>query len=78
MLIKKHVSGSIDSGKNYRGEKQIWQRRFWEHTIRDDDGYAKKPSAWRYSSFNKAVLDGLYESDWGSFEPETITTMHYE
>lgn len=23
-----------------RGERGIWQRRFWEHTIRDDSDYA--------------------------------------
>jgi len=94
MLIKKHVSGSIDSGKNYRGEKQIWQRRFWEHLIRNDDdyqkhidyihynpvkhGYTKSPAEWPYSSFNKALTDGLYEPDWGLCEPATITTMNYE
>lgn len=52
-----------------RGEKGIWQRRFWEHLIRDQDdlamhlhlirsapihaGLAKGPSEWPYSSFTK-------------------------
>jgi putative transposase len=94
MLIKKHISTSIDSPKNHRGEKQIWQRRFWEHQIRDDDdyqkhmdyihynpvkhGYVKNPAEWRYSSFSKAVTDGLYEANWGEFEPESISDMDYE
>ena len=53
-----------------RGEKGIWQRRFWEHLLRDEDdlalhmhlirsapihaGFAKGPSAWPYSSFHKS------------------------
>ena len=94
MLIKKHVSASMDSLKNQRGEKQIWQRRFWEHLIRDEEdyhghmdyiyynpvkhGYTKSPAEWPYSSFNKAVMGGLYESTWGSYEPETISNMNCE
>ncbi|MEJ8561221.1 transposase [Yoonia sp. GPGPB17] len=51
-----------------RGEKGIWQRRFWEHLIRDEDdlalhmhlirsapiheGLVKKPSDWPYCSLH--------------------------
>lgn len=51
-----------------RGEKGIWQRRFWEHVIRDADDYdlhmhlirsapihaglVRKPSDWPYSSLH--------------------------
>lgn len=50
-----------------RGERGVWQRRFWEHAIRDDDdyaahvdyihfnpvkhGYVSDPGDWRYSSW---------------------------
>jgi len=94
MLIKKQVSASMKSEKNHRGEKKIWQRRFWEHRIRNDDdyqrhmdyihynpvkhGYAKSPASWRYSSFPKMVKDGLYEENWGEFEPDKISNMNYE
>ena len=53
-----------------RGEKGIWQRRFWEHLIRDDDdlalhmhlirsapihaGLVRKPSDWPYCSLHRA------------------------
>jgi putative transposase len=53
-----------------RGEKGIWQNRFWEHPIRDEEdlalhmhlirsapihaGLAKGPSTWPYSSFHKS------------------------
>lgn len=54
-----------------RGEKGIWQRRFWEHLIRDDDdlalhmhlirsapihaGLVRKPSDWPYCSLHRAA-----------------------
>jgi len=59
-------------------EKGIWQRHFWEHCIRNDNdwrrhidyihfnpikhGYVNKPEDWQYSSFQKAVDKGWYES----------------
>jgi putative transposase len=58
----------------------IWQKRFWEHTIRAADdlrrhfdyihynpvkhGYARCPHAWFDSSFQRFVVEGLYEADW--------------
>ncbi len=64
-----------------RGERGIWQRRFWEHLIRDDDDYArhvdyihynpvkhgwvKRVVDWPYSSFQKYVQEGIYPLDWG-------------
>ena len=65
-----------------RGEGAIWQRRFWEHVIRDDTdfrhhidyihynpvkhGYVKRPSDWKYSTFHRYVRDGAYPKDWAS------------
>jgi putative transposase len=58
----------------------IWQRRFWEHLIRDrrdrlkhldyihfnpvKHGYVKCPHAWPYSSFHRYVRMGVYAADW--------------
>jgi len=63
-----------------RGESTIWQRRFWEHTIRDQDdyhrhldyihynpikhGYVTKAVDWEWSSFNRYVEKGIYDKDW--------------
>jgi putative transposase len=63
-----------------RGERGIWQRRFWEHAIRDDrdyachmdylhfdpvkHGYAGSAADWPSSSFARCVEQGLYPSDW--------------
>jgi len=59
----------------------IWQKRFWEHTIRDDRDYgahmdyvhfnpvkhglATHPAGWPYSTFRKCVAMGVYEAAWG-------------
>ena len=65
-----------------KGEQSIWQRRFWEHQIRDEQdfinhvdyihynpvkhGWVKRPGAWPYSSFERYVKAGVYGEDWGS------------
>ncbi len=63
------------------GEPAVWARRFWEHTIRDDDdlrahveyvhynpikhGLADRASAWPYSTFHRDVAMGNVHRDWG-------------
>jgi putative transposase len=91
-LIKSHFTRHWCKGQTFcgsasrikKGERDVWQRRFWEHFIRDDfdltrhieyihynpvnHGYVKSPSDWQYSSFSKYVQDGLYPQDWGEVE----------
>ena len=66
---------------NANGEYRIWQRRFWEHTIRDDGDYARhvdyihfnpvkhghatRAVDWPYSSFHRYVRKGTLSSEWG-------------
>jgi putative transposase len=61
-------------------ERGIWQRRFWEHAIRDDADYAAHvdyvhfnpvkhglvvtPAEWPYSTFRMCVQRGLYPLTW--------------
>lgn len=79
--IKKFVSKRIGAEGKCPGEKDIWQRRFWEHLIRDENdwrqhmdyilynpvkhGLAPSPIDWPYSSFKKAVETGWYDAAWG-------------
>lgn len=88
-IIKRHVSKvsgmaapNPTSSMRARGELGFWQRRFWEHLIRDDDDYArhmdyihfnpvkhgcaKRPADWPHSSFHKCVERGLYPADWAT------------
>ncbi len=63
-----------------KGERGIWQRRYWEHTIRGERDYAAhmdyvhinpvkhghvvRVGDWPYSSFHRLVEAGVYAADW--------------
>jgi len=63
-----------------RGERGIWQRRFWEHVIRNDADYrahidyvhinpvkhglVSRVRDWPYSTFHRWVEQGVYPLDW--------------
>ncbi|NJN87747.1 MAG: transposase [Leptolyngbyaceae cyanobacterium SL_7_1] len=65
-----------------KGEQAVWQRRFWEHQIRDEIDFARHvdyihynpvhhqlveaPKDWAYSSFHRYVANGIYAEDWGA------------
>jgi len=71
---------SISTARKQHRERGIWQRRFWEHTIRDEDDLAhhvnyihynpvkhelaKCPHQWPFSSFHCWVEEGYYTADW--------------
>jgi putative transposase len=75
-------------------EQAVWQRRFWEHQIRDEQdfsnhvdyihfnpvkhGFVKAPAEWQYSSFHRFVERGEYEKDWGMNEPLFPEGVGYE
>jgi len=75
-------------------ERGIWQRRFWEHMIRDQDGFNRHcdyihynpvkhgfvnlPSEWKHSSFKIFVERGLYPKDWGSAIRKEVIAMDFE
>ncbi|MBS9777319.1 MAG: transposase [Gammaproteobacteria bacterium] len=72
----------ISFNRQRRNERGIWQRRFWEHAIRDEQdfanhvdyihfnpvkhGYVKSAIDWQYSSFHRFVKLGVYNDDWGT------------
>ena len=92
--IKKAVSRRISPTTNAHNERMVWQRRFWEHAIRDGEdwrrhmdyihynpvkhGLTSHPGEWAWSSFGNAVDKGWYEKSWGASEPETIAGMDCE
>jgi putative transposase len=63
-----------------RGEREIWQRRYWEHVIRNDSDYAahvdyvhwnpmkhglvQRVADWPDSTFHRYVKQGRYPPDW--------------
>lgn len=84
--IKKYFSRHLpnterlSSVRAARHERGIWQRRFWEHALRDDadyaahvdyvhinpykHGYVERVADWPYSTFHRYVRLGLYPMDW--------------
>ena len=89
-IIKRRVS--IDCGDIYnqkkwlrkssesRRESTIWQRRYWEHQIRDQadfnnhmdyihynpvkHGLCDRPDLWPFSTLHRYIKQGLYPSSW--------------
>jgi putative transposase len=85
-LIKSAFSRSLATGEPIsdsraaRSERGIWQRRYWEHTIRDENDFERhvdyihinplkhrlvsRVRDWPYSSFHRMVKLGIYREDW--------------
>jgi len=71
----------ISQSRRKHRESNVWQRRFWEHTIRDEQdlekhleyihynpvkhGLVSCPHFWPYSSFHQWVKQGVYSMEWG-------------
>jgi putative transposase len=91
-LIKSQFSMAIptasrSASKARRREKGIWQRRFWEHQIRDEadlnrhidyihhnpvkHGLVERVVDWPYSSFHRYVRSGVLPEDWAGIEAQT-------
>jgi putative transposase len=90
MMIKRAVSIAcgesyhrpdwMNTSKKQHRESTIWQRRFWEHQLRDTDDFARHVDyihfnpvkhgnaqivvEWPYSTFHRFVLDGIYAPNW--------------
>jgi putative transposase len=70
----------ISQSRQRKRERGIWQRRYWEHCIRDADdlqrhidyihynpvkhGHVQRPIDWPYSSIHRYVRHGLLPADW--------------
>jgi REP-associated tyrosine transposase len=70
----------ISASRLRKRERGIWQRRYWEQTLRDEDdfarhveyihfnpvkhGHVERVGAWPFSSFHRMVRLGLYPTTW--------------
>jgi len=75
---------SISVSRQSKGERGIWQRRFWEHQIMNDNdyqrhvdyihynpvkhGYVTQPSAWRWTSLHRYIKQGVVPANWAEGE----------
>ncbi len=92
MLIKQGFSRQlpkterINKSRKTKGERGIWQRRYWEHLIRNQDdykkhvdyihynpvkhGYVNKAVEWKYSTLHQYIREGIVHPDWGQHVEE--------
>ncbi|MBK9394782.1 MAG: transposase [Uliginosibacterium sp.] len=72
----------INASRKSKGERGVWQRRFWEHTIRDErdlnhhidyihfnpvkHGHCVRAADWPHSSIHRFIEQGVLTSDWGT------------
>ncbi len=75
-------------------DANIWQRRFWEHQIRDQEdfnrhcdyihynpvkhGLVGDPKKWEYSTIHRFIQKGLYSKHWGDSITDDIISMGLE
>jgi putative transposase len=75
-----HNADWMNQSKHKHRESTIWQRRFWEHRIRDEDdfdnhmdyihfnpvkhGYVDRVCDWPYSTFHRYARSGVYRIAW--------------
>jgi len=65
-----------------RNESTLWQRRYWEHQVRDDEdfkhhmdyihynpvkhGLSRSPAEWPFSTIHRLITQGVYPQNWAS------------
>ncbi len=79
------TEAEVTAAEKAEGRRGIWQPRYWEHTVSDEDdlercvdyihwnprkhGLVDRVRDWPYSSFHRFVEEGHYEINWGGTEP---------
>ncbi len=79
---------TVTASQKKRGERGIWQPRFWEHCVEDDQDLigcvdyihwnprkhdlVQRVRDWKWSSFHQFVKSGDYDIDWGGKAPKSI------
>jgi putative transposase len=74
------VGERVSVSRATKGERGVWQRRYWEHTLRDEADFARhvdyihfnpvkhghvgRVRDWPYSSFHRMVRLGMYPQGW--------------
>ncbi|HEY8025072.1 MAG TPA: transposase [Burkholderiaceae bacterium] len=81
------IDERVSASRKMKGERGIWQRRYWEHVIRDEQdlrnhldyihynpvkhGHVAATIDWPYSSFHRYVARGDYPENWAA-SPQTV------
>jgi len=63
------IEQDISKPRKKRKERNLWQRQFWEHAIRDEEDFAVHCD---YIHINPVhhqfVAEEIYPTDWGNVE----------
>lgn len=78
----------LSAMRRRRKERGIWQRRYWEHTLRDEKdfqahvdyvhinpvthGLVERAADWPYSTFHRHVKAGILSTNWAGGDEESI------
>ena len=92
-FTRRLILSGVAIPRTANNELKLWQRRFWEHTIRSDrdleahvayahfnpvkHGYVQRVQDWPHSSFHRYVRMGLLSVDWAT-QPEQLQISHEE
>lgn len=83
-LAQGGIEQPVSAQRQERGDRGVWQPRYWEHTLKDEHDFDRhfdyihynpvkhglilSPRDWPHSSFHRWVQAGVYEPDWGRSE----------
>ncbi len=87
------IEGQRNQSRRGKSEAAVWQRRYWEHTIRNDTdfamhfdyihfnpvkhGFVSSPQDWKWSSFHRYLRLGYYSEEWGSSQSFTFNESSF-
>ena len=79
-FTRRLLRAGVRIAKDARGEYQLWQQRFWEHTIRDErdlaahvdyvhinpvrHGYVARAADWPHSTIHRYIKNGMLPEYW--------------
>ncbi|HET8744797.1 MAG TPA: transposase [Ramlibacter sp.] len=81
LMAKGILEDSAAGPRGGKRERSVWQRRFWEHQIRDEEdfqrhveyihynpvkhGWVSRAVEWPHSSLHRFIREGVVAADWG-------------
>jgi REP-associated tyrosine transposase len=90
--LKPNFTKTYKEAQGISDHLKLWQRRFWDHVIRDETdleqhldyihynpvkhGLVSRPENWCHSSFLEWKQRGVYPDMWGWSEPDSLVGLN--